>query len=171
MLAGYAALLAERHLYLHKMVQPRLVVRASEDLLETIIENIIENAISFSPLNGTLRVRLRRHDGLAELIIEDDGPGVDPANLDRIFERYFSQRDGAAAAPPDPAPGRLVAIGGRDGIVTLNRPQTTPAGEETYFCIGLWIVRRNAEAVGGTVTARNLERGGLRITVRLPLGE
>ncbi len=49
MLSGYANLLAERHLHLRLLIAPHVVVRAGEDLLETVVENIVENAISFSP--------------------------------------------------------------------------------------------------------------------------
>ena len=42
---------------------------------------------------------------------------------------------------------------------------------ERHFGIGLWIVRRNIQAVGGTVVADNRDGGGLRIRVRLPLAQ
>ena len=55
MLSGYANLLAERHLHLRLLIAPH-VVRAGEDLLETVVENIVENAISFSPTDGSIQV-------------------------------------------------------------------------------------------------------------------
>lgn len=98
MLSGYAGLLAERHLHLRLLITPHVVVRAGEDLLETVVENIVENAISFSPVDGSIQVRLARSGTMAVLTVEDEGPGVDPANIERIFERYFSQRDATDAA-------------------------------------------------------------------------
>jgi two-component system sensor histidine kinase ChvG len=41
--------------------------------------------------------------------------------------------------------------------------------ESVHFGIGLWIVRRNVEAIGGTVQAQNRGAGGLRMRLRLPL--
>ena len=118
-------------------IEPGIAVWGNEDMLESVIENVVENAISVSPSGGLVTVTLKREGEEAILTVEDQGSGVDPENLERIFERYFSQR---------PADGE---------------------NEESHFGIGLWIVRRNVEAMGGSVTAENLDAGGLRITVRL----
>jgi two-component system sensor histidine kinase ChvG len=40
---------------------------------------------------------------------------------------------------------------------------------QSHFGIGLWIVRRNVEAIGGRVWAENGEDRGLKVTMRLPL--
>ncbi len=71
------------------------------------------------------------------LEIEDEGPGVDPAKIPYMFERYFSSR------PEDASPS------GHAGL-------------------GLWIVRRNVEALGGSVMAANRPGGGLSIAISLP---
>lgn len=145
MTASYAALLAERRLLLDAAVERGLVVRASEDLLEAVVENVVENAVSFSPVAGIVRVRLQREGRFAALVVEDDGPGVDAGSLPRIFERYFSHR----------APGRGLPDG--------------PTNGNAHFGIGLWIVRRNVEAVGGRVGAENRETRGFRMRITLPL--
>lgn len=149
MASGYTGLLAERQLHMRSRIDSGLVVRASEETLETIVENLVENAVSFSPADGAVSVRLTRNGRWAELVVEDEGPGVDPANLDRIFERYFSQRE----------PGRGMPEGDASA---------QPAGS-THFGIGLWIVRRNIEAFGGQVSAENRPAGGFRMTVTLPV--
>lgn len=146
MLAGYSSLLSERRLHLKPAIDHNVIVRASDELLETVVENIVENAISFSPLDGAIRIRLSRSAGGAELVVEDDGPGVEPFNIERIFERYFSQR---------PAEVSVNGVGGN--------------GDAPHFGIGLWIVRRNVEAVGGRVYAENRPSGGLCLRVSLPL--
>ncbi|MGQ9367454.1 sensor histidine kinase [Azospirillum sp. A39] len=151
MAGSYTGVLAQRSLHIRSDVEGRLTVRASEDILETVIENLVENAVSFSPPGGTVHVRLARRDGSAVLTVEDEGPGVDPANLPRIFERYFSQRE----------PGR-------------GMPEADPTGqtaEGTHFGIGLWIVRRNVEALGGRIQAENREGRGFRVRVALPLSQ
>ncbi|HYC01775.1 MAG TPA: HAMP domain-containing sensor histidine kinase [Azospirillaceae bacterium] len=155
-LEGYRGLLSERGLALATRIEPGLVVRAGEDLLETVIENIVDNAISFSPRDGMLRVTLRRDQGRSVLVVEDEGPGVDPASLERIFERYFSQRPASL-----PSPRRDEGQGSEGG--------RGPIGDSMpHYGIGLWIVRRNVEAVGGRVEAANREEGGLAVTIALP---
>lgn len=153
MAGGYTGLLAERRLHMRSRIDAGLVVRASEETLETIVENLVENAVSFSPPDGTVSVRLTRSGGqggpMAELVVEDEGPGVDPANLDRIFERYFSHREPGRGMPEDEAAAHQAGA--------------------AHFGIGLWIVRRNIEAFGGRVRAENRPTGGLRMTVVLPL--
>jgi two-component system, OmpR family, sensor histidine kinase ChvG len=71
--------------------------------LAQVMTNLIENARSFSQPGGEVRVAVRRlrvdsDDGLAEpserifIMVEDDGPGVPPHALERIFERFYTDR-------------------------------------------------------------------------------
>jgi len=158
-------------------IEPRVTVKAGEDLLETVLENLIDNAMRFSPPGGTIRVRLARRKGVAEMTVEDEGPGVDPANLERIFERYFSE--GAVKPQRLPAPPEAVSRPGSRGGGALAvasaaeenaDPETETAPVDApHFGIGLWIVRRYVEAVGGRAWAENRPSGGLRVTVTLPI--
>lgn len=121
-----------------------IVAWGSDVLFETVIENVLENAVSYSPRGGTVSVGLCREDGMAVITVADEGPGVDPGDLERIFERYFTDRPTI----------HLIAN-----------------GEEvsTHYGIGLWIVRRNLEALGGSAVAQNLPDSGFEITLRIPL--
>lgn len=138
---GYAESWAEAGPALHRAIEPGLAVVATPDMLETVFENLIDNAHGFSPPHGRIGVAASRRDGMVEVVVEDDGPGVDPAHLERIFERYVSVRPaGRGAGGP-------------------------------HFGIGLWIVRRNVESLDGTVRAENRRQGGLRVVVRFPLAK
>jgi two-component system sensor histidine kinase ChvG len=116
-----------------------LMVIGSAELIETVVENILDNAVSFSPPKGNIRVHARREGRRARLIVEDEGPGVPPDRLNRIFDRYYSVR-----------------------------PLSAPSGSKNNFGIGLWIVRRNVEAMGGRVFAENRKPNGLRMMIELP---
>jgi two-component system, OmpR family, sensor histidine kinase ChvG len=129
-------------------IQPGLVVIGAPSLLETIVQNILENALSFSPLNGEIEVILRARSGVAELSIADQGPGVAPDKIEQIFERFVSLR--AAEA-------------------TNNPPPSEPQGGKVHYGLGLWIVRRNVDSMGGVVAAENRAEGGFRVVVALPL--
>ena len=117
-------------------------VNAGEDLLETVIENLLDNAISFSPPGGEVTLALDAEGSDALITVDDEGPGVAEEKLEQIFERYYSERDETAE------------LGSGDG--------------HEHFGIGLWIVRRNVESIGGRITAENRPRGGLRLRLRIP---
>src|SRR5204863_3176589 len=57
-------------------------------LIDQVVTNLLENAARHSPEGGTVRVRAREHDGWVEVSVSDQGPGVDPADRDRIFEPF-----------------------------------------------------------------------------------
>jgi heavy metal sensor kinase len=57
--------------------------------LRHALRNLVDNAVKFTPGGGAVVVRSRRHDGVAEVKIIDEGPGI-PADLrDRVFDRFF----------------------------------------------------------------------------------
>ncbi len=147
LLQRYRALLAERGIRLARRLDDPIVVRAPKETLVVVCENILDNAISFAPPDSTIRVTLGKTDGMAYLDFEDEGPGIDPKKLDHIFERYFSLR-----RPPTPAGEEIIN----------DQPRPDHAG------LGLWIVKRNVEALGGRVTATNRIGGGFSVRVALP---
>ncbi len=117
-------------------------VGASEEALETVLENLLDNAVSFSPPGGVVRIKLSKANRRAEMVIDDQGPGVPKDIINHIFERHFSYR-----------------------------PNGTGESGDSHFGIGLAIVRRNVELLGGTITAENRSEGGLRVSVKLPLAD
>ncbi|MFN8722930.1 MAG: sensor histidine kinase [Rhodospirillales bacterium] len=133
---GYASVLAGRGLRLDLDIAPVAAAMATEELVETVLENLLENAAGFSPPGAPLSVRVKAAADGVDLVVADRGPGVEPGNIHRIFDRYVSLR------PPE------------------------HQSHAAHFGIGLWIVRRNVAAVGGWVTATNRPGGGLAVAVR-----
>ncbi|HLN09713.1 MAG TPA: HAMP domain-containing sensor histidine kinase, partial [Xanthobacteraceae bacterium] len=60
--------------------------------LGQVVDNLIENARSFSPPGGTVRITCRRHKSNIEICVDDDGPGVRPDALEKVFERFYTDR-------------------------------------------------------------------------------
>jgi two-component system, OmpR family, sensor histidine kinase ChvG len=60
--------------------------------LGQVIDNLIDNARSFSPPGGTVRITCRRLKSDIEIIVDDDGPGVPPDSIDKVFERFYTHR-------------------------------------------------------------------------------
>ena len=67
-------------------------VWAVEDRLVQVLRNLIGNAQSFSPPRGRIVVRVRDVGEMGELSVEDEGPGIPEANLEHIFDRFYSER-------------------------------------------------------------------------------
>ena len=74
---------------------PDPIVRADSERLQQVLWNLLANAVKFTPSGGKVDVYLEQHGALAEIRIEDTGPGVPAEFLPRIFER-FSQADGSS---------------------------------------------------------------------------
>ena len=74
---------------------PDAIVRADTERLQQVLWNLLANAVKFTPSGGAVDVYLERHDSLAEIRIEDSGPGIPADFLPRIFDR-FSQADGSS---------------------------------------------------------------------------
>jgi two-component system sensor histidine kinase ChvG len=60
--------------------------------LGQVFRNLIDNAISFSPDNGTVLVTAKAEDGHVQATIEDEGPGVPEDDLERVFQRFYTER-------------------------------------------------------------------------------
>ena len=67
-------------------------VPGHDSRLGQVIDNLIDNARSFSPPGGTVRVTCRRLKNEIEIIVDDDGPGIRPDALEKIFERFYTDR-------------------------------------------------------------------------------
>jgi two-component system nitrogen regulation sensor histidine kinase NtrY len=71
-----------------------LPARFDARLLGRALRNLLENAVRASSSPGRVDVRVYRVDGQAAVAVADQGPGVPPELLPRIFEPYFSTHSG-----------------------------------------------------------------------------
>lgn len=69
-----------------------LVITGLDGPLGQVLRNLIDNALSFSPPDGTVRVRLKREARHAAIEVEDDGPGIPPEHLEDVFKRFYTSR-------------------------------------------------------------------------------
>lgn len=116
-------------------------VRGDVGRLTQIVTNLVGNALGHTPAGGTVTVSVVRGDGQAIVEVADTGSGIEPAELDRIFQRFHR--------------GSSPAIG---------RPVRAGRG------IGLTIARSLARAHGGDVTAASDGAGqGATFRCVLPL--
>jgi two-component system sensor histidine kinase FlrB len=97
-----------------------LDVRYDEKLLPRAVRNLLENAIRACGGGGRVTLHLDRDEREVKIVVKDDGAGVDPGLLPRIFEPYFST-DASGTGLGLPIARRIVE--GHGGtIAARNRP-------------------------------------------------
>jgi two-component system sensor histidine kinase QseC len=67
------------------------LVRVDPAAIDIALNNLVTNAANFSPAHGVITIRLARTERGYELIVEDEGPGIDEQDRDRLFERFYSR--------------------------------------------------------------------------------
>jgi two-component system sensor histidine kinase ChvG len=124
--------------------EPATVV-GREGPLGQVLRNLIDNARSFSPENGVVTLSVERRGGEVVILVQDEGPGVPPENLESIFERFYTER---------PRTGERRAFGGHSGL-------------------GLSIARQIVDNHDGAIRAENRKGAdgavnGARFIITLP---
>ncbi|MER7458592.1 HAMP domain-containing sensor histidine kinase [Micromonospora sp. NPDC126480] len=119
-----------------------LVVYGDDARLRQVIGNLMTNALTHTPPEASVTLRLRSEPGnLAVVEVADTGPGLSPDQAERVFERFYR----ADAA------------------------RTRRAGGNTGTGLGLAIVAALVAAHHGTVEVAETPGGGATFRVRLPL--
>ena len=109
-IADANALAAARHIDLSLEAEPA-TVRGDREALRTLVRNLVDNAVRYTPQGGSVRVRTRpgsRALGRGEpawLEVADSGPGIAPADRDRVFDRFYRR-----AGSPEGGSGLGLAI-------------------------------------------------------------
>ena len=65
------------------------LLEADPVLLEQAIFNVIENATLYSPPGSLVEISLHASLHLVEIVIADEGPGISPQDLDRVFDKFY----------------------------------------------------------------------------------
>jgi signal transduction histidine kinase len=69
--------------------EEQVSIEGDRDLLKQLLLNVVDNAIKYSPDGGEVVISLHRDDEQVLVTIEDSGPGIPAAQMDRIFERFY----------------------------------------------------------------------------------
>jgi two-component system sensor histidine kinase SenX3 len=122
-------------------------VYGDSELLITAVRNLVDNAIAYSPDHTRVALGVRRHDGLVEIAVSDQGVGIADADQGRIFERFYRV---------DPARSR--ATGGTGlGLAIVKHVCANHGGD-----VSVW----SQEGQGATFTMRLPDAGNLPVTSR-----
>lgn len=147
----------------------RSVLEEVGDPLGHLVRNALDHGIEApdvraaagKPATGKIRLSARHADGQIVITVEDDGRGMDAADLRRsAVEKGLLPAD-AAAALPDPEALRLIFLPGFSTAARI----TDVSGRG----VGMDVVRTNIEQLGGRVDVASTPGTGTRITLSLPL--
>ncbi|WP_432417863.1 hybrid sensor histidine kinase/response regulator [Caenimonas sedimenti] len=130
---------ARRHTLTVQEPEQQVLVHGDLTRLAQVLQNLLVNAAKYTPDGGSVQLRVEVQDGLAAISVTDNGRGLAPENLARIFELFMQTETG----PSSPV--------------------------ESGLGIGLTLARSLAEMHGGTIDASSPGLGqGSTFTVRLP---
>ncbi len=89
-----------------------LVSEVRGDKMTRVVENLVRNAVEAMPDGGTLEVKISRVEGDARIEVRDEGGGIPPEALDRLFEPFNSTKHGHAGLGLAFCKRTLEAMGG-----------------------------------------------------------
>ena len=88
-IADLIPLAEDRHIDLGMVSDEPAGILADAADVRVLIDNLIDNAVRYTPAGGRVDVGVSRRDGAAIVTIADSGPGIEPALLPRVFDRFF----------------------------------------------------------------------------------
>jgi two-component system, OmpR family, sensor histidine kinase BaeS len=119
---------------------PLSTIEVDPGRMTQVLTNILENALRYTPEGGRIVLSAREMIDQVQLAIQDSGPGLKPADLERIFDRFY----------------RTDASRQRDGDI--------PGGSG----LGLAIAKSIVQAHGGQLSAESEAGNGLKVMISLP---
>src|SRR5258707_11089589 len=118
----------ERSIRLEIETREELPASGEERAVIQILVNLIGNAVRHSPDGGTVELAFAKTPGTASVTVSDHGPGIDPADQQRIFERFERADAKSGGTRPRPGSFRRGFPPGGGGRHPRNRPRRGGAG-------------------------------------------
>lgn len=122
-------------------IEENIFVTADKSLISRLVNNLIDNAFKYSGSKAHVRIVLRREGQEAKLTVTDNGIGISPENIQKIWSRFYQE---------DPS-----------------RTETA----ENSFGLGLSMVQEIAHLHGGRMDVESVQGEGSSFTLTLPLHE
>lgn len=128
-----------RHFQLERDGAGEVVALADPSMVGLVLDHLLDNTIRHTPSGTTVATIVRTTGDRAELVVRDDGPGIDEQTLPHLFERLYRGDE-----------------------------SRTRSGDTGVAGLGLTVAAAIVDAHHGTMTAANLPSGGLEVRIALP---
>jgi two-component system OmpR family sensor kinase len=113
-------------------IQPEVVVSGDEDRLRQVIGNLFTNVRVHTPPDSPLEIGLSARNGTSTLSVADHGPGIDPAHVEHIFDRFYRADSGRSRDRGGSGLGLSIAasvVAAHGGDISYSN---TPGGGATF---------------------------------------
>lgn len=111
------------------------VISGDNVRLRQVIDNLVSNAIKYSPQGGTITIRGTYDDEWVQVSVIDEGKGLPPDQLERVFERFYRVENGLAQKAPGTGLGLYLA----HAVITAHNgsiwAENNPQGGATFSFI------------------------------------
>lgn len=121
-------------------------VVGNDSRLGQVFTNLIDNARSFTPDGGAVTVAAQRFQSFIEVVVDDEGPGIAEEVMERIFERFYTDRS------------EQQSFGNNSGLGLAISRQIVEAHQGELFAENRYV----------TTLGPDREVIGARFTIRLP---
>ena len=112
------------------VAEPGLAAEGDPERVHQVVANLLDNAVRHSPPGAAVALRAERAGGGVAIEVCDEGPGIPPHEVDRVFERFY--RADAARSQHDGGAGLGLAIA--RWIVELHGGDIRPESNEPHGC-------------------------------------
>ena len=115
-------------------------IRMDQTAVSDALDNLMDNAIKYSPEGGRIAIRIEKLDGYLCVEVQDQGIGIDPDDLPRIFDRFYRGRRGDQQNVHGTGLGLALvkaAAEGHGGVVDV----ISAPGQGARFCLRLPLER------------------------------
>jgi signal transduction histidine kinase len=122
-------------------VEPMLLAEADPDRIDQVVRNLLHNAIKYAPADRPIEVTAERSGAMVRVGVRDYGPGIDAADLPRLFDRFSRTSGAISSGAPGMGLGLYLSrhvIEAHGGEISIEQPDgggtcvwfTIPAVEE-----------------------------------------
>jgi len=159
----HADAFAKKGQSLNSRIDDNLWLKGDEVRLDQVFANLLVNASKYTPPKGSVTVVARRVGRMVEIRIEDNGYGIGPESLERIFDPFYQvKQDGAAAS------GLGIGLALCEKIVLLHggeiRARSKGKGQGSTFIVKIPVVLPpSTSGQDGDAEAHPKPRQGLKV--------